>query len=154
MSNIETMDLAYWESRKADFEECLEQELEMENQKLMSEIKNTKLERSNIISIVGAMMGESTGQCCIVPVQKAGLSNTTTSSGSGEYNGGDRVIGQGAYGVDGDLLLTTGWGDGCAIRRLNNDGTMTLLYHDNNALYRHITILTLWHFMLDQVKFA
>ena len=102
----------------------------------MSEIKNTKLERSNIISIVGAMMGESSGQCCIVPVQKAGLSNTTTSSGSGEYNGGDRVIGQGAYGVDGDLLLTAGWGDGCAIRRLNNDGSMTLLYHDNNALYR------------------
>ena len=31
MSNIESTDLAYWESRKADFEECLGQELEMEN---------------------------------------------------------------------------------------------------------------------------
>ena len=102
----------------------------------MSEIKNTKLERSNILSITGAMMSEAMGTCCIVPVQKAGLSNATTSSSSGEYDGGDRVIGQGAYGVDGDLLLTAGWGDGCAIRRINNDGTMTKLYHDNNALYR------------------
>jgi hypothetical protein len=64
------------------------------------------------------------------------MSNVTTNSGSGDYDGGDRVIGLGAYGVDGDLLLTTGWGDGAAIRRLNNDGSMTKLWHDNNALYR------------------
>tara|TARA_B100001094_G_scaffold80988_1_gene77211 strand:- start:19097 stop:20836 length:1740 start_codon:yes stop_codon:yes gene_type:complete len=102
----------------------------------MSEIKNTKLERSNLLTITGALMSEANGMCCIVPVQKAGLSNTTTSSSSGEYDGGDRVIGLGAYGVDGDLLLTTGWGDGCAIRRINNDGSMTKLYHDNNALMR------------------
>ena len=106
----------------------------------MSEIKNLKLERSNIVSIVGAMMSEANGMCCIVPVKKAGLSNATTSSGSGEYDGGDRVIGLGAYGVDGDLLLTTGWGDGAAIRRLNNDGSMTKLWHDNNALFRDTTI--------------
>ena len=31
MSNIETIDLAYWEARKTDYEECLEQELAMEN---------------------------------------------------------------------------------------------------------------------------
>ena len=102
----------------------------------MSEIKNTKLERSNLLTITGALMSEANGMCCIVPVQKAGLSNTTTNSSSGEYDGGDRVIGLGAYGVDGDLLLTAGWGDGCAIRRINNDGSMTKLYHDNNALMR------------------
>ena len=102
----------------------------------MSEIKNSKLERSNILSITGCMMSEAGGMCNILPVQKAGLSNTTTNSSSGEYDGGDRVIGLGCYGVDGDLLLTAGWGDGAAIRRLNNDGSMTKLWHDNNALYR------------------
>ena len=102
----------------------------------MSEIKNTVLERSNILSITGCMMSEAGGMCNIVPVQKAGLSNATTNSSSGEYDGGDRVIGQGCIGVDGDLLLTCGWGDGAAIRRLNNDGSMTKLWHDNNALYR------------------
>ena len=55
------------------------------------------------------------------------MSNVTTSSGSGEDDGGDRVIGQGGYDVDGDVLFTCGWGDGAAIRRLNNDGSMTEL---------------------------
>ena len=36
-------------------------------------------------------------------------------------------------------MLTAGWGDGAAIRRLNNDGSMTKLWHDNNALYRDTT---------------
>jgi len=31
VSNIEITDLAYWEARKTDYEECLEQELAMEN---------------------------------------------------------------------------------------------------------------------------
>ena len=102
----------------------------------MSEIKVELLKRSNITSIVGAIYGEWGGQQALIPVWKRGMSNVTISSGSGEYDGGDRVIGQGCVGVDGDLLLTCGWGDGAAIRRLNNDGSMTKLWHDNNALYR------------------
>ena len=94
------------------------------------------ISRSNITSIVGAVYGEWGGHQSIVPAWVRGMSNVTTNSGSGDYDGGDRVIGLGAYGVDGDLLLTTGWGDGAAIRRLNNDGSMTKLWHDNNALYR------------------
>ena len=105
----------------------------------MSEVKIELLERSDITSIVGAVYGEWGGQQSLIPAWKRGMSNVTTSSGSGEYDGGDRVIGQGAFGVDGDLLLTTGWGDGFAIRRLNNDGSMTKLYHETNALYRDTT---------------
>jgi len=105
----------------------------------MAEVKVEVLKRSDIISIVGAVYGEWGGQQALIPAWKRGMSNVTTSSGSGDYDGGDRVIGQGAFGVDGDLLLTTGWGDGFAIRRLNNDGSMTKLYHDNNALYRDTT---------------
>lgn len=105
----------------------------------MSSVKYQSLTRSNLSSITGAMMGEYGGQSSIVPAWARGISNATTNSGSGEYDGGDRVIGLGAYGVDGDLLLTTGWGDGAAIRRLNNDGSMTKLWHDNNALYRDTT---------------
>ena len=105
----------------------------------MSEVKIELLERSDITSIVGAVYGVWGGQQSLIPAWKRGMSNVTTSSGSGEYDGGDRVIGQGAFGVDGDLLLTTGWGDGFAIRRLNNDGSMTKLYHETNALYRDTT---------------
>ena len=82
----------------------------------MSSVKYQSLARSNLSSITGAMMGEYGGQSSIVPAWARRISNATTNSGSGEYDGGDRVIGLGAYGVDGDLLLTTGWGDGAAIR--------------------------------------
>ena len=97
------------------------------------------LNRTNIINITGATHGDWGGQNSIVPAWKRGLDNAVVRSGSNDYDGGDRVIGQGAYGVDGDLLLTTGWGDGFSIRRLNNDGTLTKLYHDNYALYRDTT---------------
>ncbi len=106
----------------------------------MAEIKQAYLDKSNVLSITGAAYADwNEQQQAIVPVWKRGMSNATTSSGSGEYDGGDRVIGFGAYAVDGDLLLTVGWGDGAAIRRINNDGTMTLLWHETYALYRDDT---------------
>ena len=103
-------------------------------------IKSHGLERANITSITGAIASDYQGQFAVIPAWKRGMSNLTTSASSGDYDGGDRVIGfTSGYEVDGDLLLTVGWGDGFAIRRLNNDGSMTKLYHDNNALYRDTT---------------
>jgi len=99
-------------------------------------VESSKLSRSNISSITGALYTDGDAQYSIVPAWARGIDNTTTNSNSGEYDGGDRNVSLGAYGVDGDLLLTAGWGDGAAIRRLNNDGSMTKLWHDNNALYK------------------
>lgn len=102
--------------------------------------KSSKLNRGAISSIVGCAMNEYGGQCSIVPVSKRGRNNSIVGTGSGEYDGGDRVIGfTCGYDIDGDLLFTVGWGDGFAVRRLNNDGTMTRLFHDNNFLYRDST---------------
>jgi hypothetical protein len=102
----------------------------------MGKFKNQKITRSNIISITGAGMYEY-DNTTIGPVQKGGSGNCIVSSGSGEYDGGERCIGfHNSYDIDGDILMTCGWGDGVAFRRLNNDGTMTKLYHDNNALWR------------------
>ena len=102
--------------------------------------KTVSLERADIQSIVGAAANDYAGQVAIVPVTKRGMSNTTVSSGSGDYDGGDRVIGFGnGYEIDGDLLLTVGWGDGFAIRRLNDDGTMTRLFYDSQFLWRDTT---------------
>ena len=97
--------------------------------------KTVSLERSDINSIVGAIANDYSGQVAIVPVTKRGMSNTTVSSSSGQYDGGDRVIGwNNGYEIDGDLLFTVGWGDGFAVRRLNNDGTMTRLFYDSQFL--------------------
>ena len=105
----------------------------------MGKFKNQTISRSDVISIVGAGVYESVGQV-IGPVQKGGTGNCVVSSGGGEYDGGDRVIGfHNGYDIDGDILITVGWGDGAAVRRLNNDGSMTKLYHDNQALYRDTT---------------
>ncbi len=102
----------------------------------MGKFKHQKITRSNIISITGAGMYEY-DNTTLGPVQKGGSGNCVVSSTGGEYDGGDRVIGfHNAYDVDGDILMTAGWGDGVAFRRLNNDGSMTRLYHDNNALWR------------------
>ena len=102
--------------------------------------KTVSLERADIQSIVGAAANDYAGQVAIVPVTKRGMSNTTVSSGSGDYDGGDRVIGfTNSYEIDGDLMFTVGWGDGFAVRRLNNDGTMTRLYHDTYFLWRDTT---------------
>jgi hypothetical protein len=99
--------------------------------------KSTSLERGDIQSIIGCAANDYAGQVAIVPVTKRGLSNVTTNSGSGAYDGGDRTIGYStSYEIDGDLLFTVGWGDGMAARRLNNDGTMTKLFHDDNFLWR------------------
>ena len=105
----------------------------------MSTLEIQSLGRTEVSSITGAMYGNYLGQHSLVPQFKRGMSNTTVSSGSGDYDGGDRVLGFGQYGVDGDLLITCGWGDGVAIRRLNNDGSMTKLWHDNNAMFRDTT---------------
>lgn len=105
----------------------------------MGKFKQTRITRSNIISITGAGMYEY-DNTTIGPVRKGGTGNTLVSSTTGEYDGGDRVIGfHNGYDIDGDILITVGWGDGCAVRRLNNDGSMTKLYHDNNALWRDTT---------------
>jgi len=102
--------------------------------------KTVSLERADIKSIVGCAANDYAGQVAIVPVTKRGMSNTTVSSGSGDYDGGDAVIGFGnGYEIDGDLLFTVGWGDGFAVRRLNDDGTMTRLFYDANFLWRDTT---------------
>lgn len=102
--------------------------------------KTEKLERGDIISIVGAAQNEHLGQNGIMPVTKGGYSNTIINSSGGEYDGGDRIIAfPNGLEVDGDLLFTVGWGDGFAVRRLNNDGSMTRLFYDGNFLYRDTT---------------
>jgi hypothetical protein len=102
--------------------------------------KATYLNRSDIKEIIGCAANDYGGQVAIVPVQKRGMSNLTVSSGSGEYDGGDRCIGfTNSYEIDGDLLFTVGWGDGFAVRRLNDDGTMTRLFYDSNFLWRDTT---------------
>jgi len=106
----------------------------------MSKLKGSTLTRSNVISIVGATVTDHpyNYNIGIYPVYKGGVSNVVVRSGSGDYDGGDRVIGfPSAYEIDGDLLFTTGWGDGFAVRRLNNDGTLTKIYHDNYFLYNN-----------------
>lgn len=96
-------------------------------------IKTVDLNKSNITRIVGAAANDYDGQRAIVPVWKRGMSNLTYSYG----DLGDAVIGfPNGYEIDGDLLFTAGWGDGFAVRRLNNDGTMTTLYSENNFLWR------------------
>jgi len=99
--------------------------------------KATNVSKSNIKSIVGCASNNYLGQVAIVPVTKRGMSNTTVSSGSDQYDGGKAVIGYSpAFEIDGDLLFTVGWGDGFAVRRLNDDGTMTRLFYDANFLWR------------------
>ena len=103
----------------------------------MPKFNSQPLNRGNLISITGAGQNNYLGQTALGPVTNGGLSNTTTSSSGGQYDGGDRVIGfPNGYEIDGDLLFTVGWGDGFAVRRLNNDGSMTRIFHDSNFLYR------------------
>tara|TARA_R110000744_G_scaffold25315_1_gene62910 strand:+ start:813 stop:2549 length:1737 start_codon:yes stop_codon:yes gene_type:complete len=102
--------------------------------------KTETLDRGDIISIVGAGQNDYAGQKGIMPVTKGGYSNTHVNSSGGEYDGGDRVIGfPNGYEVDEDLLFTVGWGDGFAVRRLNNDGTLTKIYQDTYFLWRDTT---------------
>ncbi|MDA7492393.1 hypothetical protein N8445_00340 [bacterium] len=99
--------------------------------------KTVLLSKDNDISITGCMITRCRGQFAVLPVHKGGMSNYKSKSGSGDYDGGDRVIGfPNGYEIDGDLLFSVGWGDGFAVRRLNNDGTMTRLFHDSNFLWR------------------
>ena len=100
-------------------------------------IKSDLLSPSNVKSIIGAATNDYDAQCSIVPVWKRGMSNKTIhGGGSGAYDGGDRVISFNGYDVDDDLLFTVGWGDGFAVRRLNDDGSMTRLFYEENFLWR------------------
>ena len=102
----------------------------------MSEFKSQVFTRSDIVTITNAGVYE-VDSTVIGPVLKGGTGNTLVSSSGGDYDGGDRVIGfHNGYDIDGDILISVGWGDGIAVRRLNNDGSMTKLYHDNNGLWR------------------
>jgi len=99
--------------------------------------KTVLLNKDNDISLSGCMITSGRGQFGVLPVFKGGMSNYKIRSASGAYDGGDRVIGfTSGYDIDGDLLFTVGWGDGFAVRRLNNDGTLTKIYHESNFLYR------------------
>jgi len=103
-------------------------------------IKTVLLSRDNDLSLTGCLLTNVRGQYGILPVTKGGMSNYSTRSSSGDYDGGDRVIGfVNGYEIDGDLLFTVGWGDGFAVRRLNNNGTMTRLYYESQFLYRDTT---------------
>ena len=105
----------------------------------MSKLTKGDITRSNIISHSGAIISDSSdnGGFAIFPQYKGGISNATVRNGSGDYDGGDRVIGfPNGYEIDGDLLFTVGWGDGFAVRRLNNDGSMTRIFQDSNFLWR------------------
>ena len=105
----------------------------------MSTLKSDNLSRSKIVSHYGAIITEhpNNNSFQIVPQFKGGYSNSVVNSSSGAYDGGDRVIGfPNGYEVDGDLLFTVGWGDGFAVRRLNNDGTLTRIYYESQFLYR------------------
>lgn len=99
--------------------------------------KTHNLDRTQIKTIVGAVANNHMGQQAVLPVFKGGYSNAIINSGSGEYDGGERVIGfPNGFEIDEDLIFSTGWGDGMAVRRLNNDGSLTKIFHDNNFLYR------------------
>ena len=103
----------------------------------MSKFKNSTLAKSNILSIAGAGQTDYGSLRHMLPVFKGGHDNTVADGTSGEYDGGDRVIGfPNGIEIDGDLIFTVGWGDGFAVRRLNNDGSLTKIYHDTNFLYR------------------
>ena len=109
----------------------------------MSNLKSVGLTRSTILSKTGVGMSDHAynNNYSIMPLFKGGRSNVTVRSGSGDYDGGDRVMGfPNGYEIDGDLLFTTGWGDGFAVRRLNNDGSMTRLFYDASFLWRDTTL--------------
>ena len=103
----------------------------------MARFSSGRLDRYKVLSKTGVYVTDDYGVTSIGPVQNGGSGNTIVNSGSGDYDGGDRVIGgHCGYDIDGDLLFTVGWGDGFAVRRLNNDGSMTRLFYDSNFLWR------------------
>lgn len=59
---------------------------------------------------------------------KASPTNSVTTVSSGA----DSVIGMGALKNDSDLVITSSWVDGFSVHRLNDDGTLSLLYHDGS----------------------
>lgn len=104
--------------------------------------RTVTLDDSNDLTVSKCMFTTELNKGAIYPQFQGGMSSSSYNyrSTTGDYNGGDRVIGfPNSYEVDGDLLLTAGWGDGFAIRRLNNDGTLTKIYTESQFLYRDTT---------------
>jgi len=104
--------------------------------------KTVTLDNSNDLTVSKCMFSTGLNKGAIYPQFQGGMSSSSYNyrNTSGEYDGGDRVIGfPNSYEVDGDLLMTVGWGDGFAIRRLNNDGTLSKIYHQTSFLYRDAT---------------
>lgn len=67
----------------------------------------------------------------ILPSWKRGYSNYIQRSA----NLGDATIGfPNGYEIHDDLIISCGWGDGAAVRRLNNDGTLTQIWGDATPL--------------------
>ena len=48
--------------------------------------------------------------------------------------GGDGSMSVGSVQADGDIILSVGWGDGFAVKRLGNTGSVIQLYHDNTPM--------------------
>jgi len=60
--------------------------------------------------------------------------NDTNETYTAPAGNGDHCISHSAIQVDGDLILSVGWSDGFAVRRLNDDGTLTDIYSDTKPL--------------------
>ena len=59
----------------------------------MSEFKTDTLDRADIITIIGAGHTDYGNDNKVLPLFKGGHSNATVDSASGDYSGGNRIIG-------------------------------------------------------------
>jgi hypothetical protein len=109
-----------------------------------------RLINNNIISITGAVSSEAFGTR-VLPAWKRGISNYVSKKNGGI--GENTISFPNGYEIHGDLLFVVGWGDGAAIYRIENNGTLTtewnndgnsqVLYRDTTSTYNHITNIVL-----------